>query len=40
MAVLDLVDDLSPALWAALFAGVFTLLLIAARRDDDKENDQ
>lgn len=39
--VLDLVHDLAPELWAALFWGVFCLLLIAWKRDPkDKEDDQ
>jgi hypothetical protein len=34
---LDLLDDVSPELWAAAFLGVFGLLLIVIRHEDKED---
>jgi hypothetical protein len=39
MVVLDVLDGLSPTLWAALFAGVFTLLLVAWKREERDDDE-
>jgi hypothetical protein len=40
MWLLAVLDGLSPTLWAALFLGVFGLLLICCRDEDRKEDDE
>ena len=39
MVLLDVLDGLSPTLWAALFAGVFTCLLVAWKREDKEDEE-